>query len=110
MFKNHLITLVFIVSIGVTLLVNQIEAECCSKEQFVRHNCIGYWCYSYICPDGTLLYGRVHCGVGSCNMFGCACEGGCRRNSKGFDKEEAQRLFLERYKGHIFYVIPRDVN
>ena len=107
MFKNHWITVVCIVLIDVMLFVHQTEAECCKTDLFVRHNCINYWCYSYICPDGTLLYRRNHCGVGACNFFGCNCDGGCRRNSKGFDKEEAQRLFLERYKGHILYLIPR---
>lgn len=105
--KKSFIILVFIVLIDVTLLVNQTKAECCKNEQFVRHNCVGLWCYSYICPDGTLLYRRSHCGVGPCNIFGCSCEGGCRRNAKGIDKEEAQRLFLERYRGHIVYLSPK---
>lgn len=107
MVQNHSLVLVILVLIDVILLAHQADAECCKTDQFVRHNCIGYWCYSYICPDGSLLYGRNHCGVGVCNMFGCNCDGGCRHNSKGFDKEEAQKLFMERYRGHILYLIPR---
>ncbi|KAE8155017.1 hypothetical protein BDV25DRAFT_146854 [Aspergillus avenaceus] len=29
------------------------------------------------CADGTA--GTPFCGYGPCNIFGCACEGGCRR-------------------------------
>lgn len=98
-----------VVLLGAIALVKQTKAECCDSGQFVRHNFIGKWCHSYICPDGTLLYQTRHCGVGSCNIFGCNCDGGCRRNSKGFDEDEAQALFLERYKTHIKCVAPKKV-
>lgn len=90
----------FILCGCILAIVNQSEAECCNFELFVRHNCVGKWCYSFVCPDGTLFY-RQNCGVGSCNIFGCNCDGGCRRNSKGFDKNEALALFQKRYKTHI---------
>lgn len=90
--------------------VNQTKADCCNRELYLRHNCVGKWCYSYICPDGTLIYHTRNCGVGSCNIFGCNCDGGCRRNSRGFDKDEAQALFKERYKTHIKCVTPKKIS
>lgn len=34
-------------------------------------------CQIYICADGKpLMY--YYCGNGSCDIFGCVCEGGCR--------------------------------
>nr|WDQ26744.1 venom peptide [Acharia stimulea] len=33
-------------------------------------------CHLKVCADGKRKVG-TYCGVGSCNMFGCNCEGGC---------------------------------
>ena len=33
------------------------------------------------CADGTA--GTPFCGYGRCNIFGCACKGGCRRGPLG---------------------------
>lgn len=49
-----------------------------------------------ICYDGDFVDG-TYCGVGSCNLFGCNCNGGCRRNSKGFSLEEAKEIFKAKY-------------
>lgn len=34
-------------------------------------------CETMACGDGTPHKGRVYCGKGSCNIFGCNCDGGC---------------------------------
>lgn len=96
-------TIYFLIWLGV--IAYQANADCCNHVQFVQHNCIGFWCYSYICPDGALILPDDRfCGLGKCNMFGCNCDGGCRRNSMGFDQNEAQILFKERYRTFIKYV------
>lgn len=48
----------------------------------------------HICPDGTRLHGNQYCCVGACDDKG-NCVGGCCQNSKGFDPEEARRLFYQ---------------
>jgi hypothetical protein len=43
-----------------------------------------HWFQFKICEDGTLIYSSKtglltsYCGYGSCNIFGCNCDGGCR--------------------------------
>lgn len=37
-------------------------------------------CVSHFCEDGSTVKG-FNCGIGDCNMFGCACKGGCRKNN-----------------------------
>lgn len=78
MFKIHL--LLFIVTI--VLLINECRAECCygSKVSYcskVGLRAIPLSCQKTICKDGTVT--RGYCGVGTCNLFGCNCDGGCRR-------------------------------
>ncbi|XP_017038938.1 protein Diedel-like [Drosophila ficusphila] len=70
-------------------LVNKSNAECCtSKEEVIYRTSNGNCedvggidvgsniCQVYICPDGFPLVG-TYCGKGSCNIFGCNCDGGC---------------------------------
>lgn len=99
MSQQKIIVSCLIVLLSVITIVSRTKAECCDLALFIHHNCFGAWCFSYICPDGSVLYGKRYCGVGACNIFGCNCDGGCRRNSKKFNKEEAQKLFLQKHKG-----------
>ncbi|XP_013389171.1 uncharacterized protein LOC106157920 [Lingula anatina] len=48
----------------VTVLIEDSQAVCC------------YPTYGY-CPDCSWAYLFTYCGKGSCNIFGCACQGGC---------------------------------
>ncbi|XP_043476358.1 protein Diedel-like isoform X3 [Leptopilina heterotoma] len=35
-------------------------------------------CLTFACGDGKSLKGKdSYCGIGSCNIFGCNCDGGC---------------------------------
>lgn len=52
---------------------------------------LGY-CEAEICGDGEVVSG-TYCGVGGCNIFGCNCDGGCKRGNPG-------RNFVQKY-GHI---------
>lgn len=77
--------------------VNRTNAECCFFPTMVRDMCLKSMVQ--ICADGTSLldFRDSYCGVGPCNLFGCDCDGGCRQNSKGYDEEEAKRLYLENF-------------
>jgi len=46
-------------------------------------------CKVKVCEDGTAITGK-YCGHGACNIFGCRCEGGCRRG-------DAVNRFIEFY-------------
>lgn len=38
-------------------------------------------CESLFCGDGYKMESSdFYCGVGDCNVFGCNCDGGCRKN------------------------------
>ncbi|EDX18339.1 protein Diedel [Drosophila simulans] len=41
-----------------------------------------YGCEATVCADGRVLKGS-YCGVGSCNIFGCFCRGGCLAGNYG---------------------------
>lgn len=47
-------------------------AVCCPRYSVDRYD------YRGICKDGSRP-GGMYCGYGSCNVFGCACDGGCRK-------------------------------
>ncbi|KAH8284074.1 hypothetical protein KR054_009348, partial [Drosophila jambulina] len=94
----------FLLLIGIScvILVRQTHAVCCRTTGFVTFtmktgNCGNVegagWsslrdCATHICADGSALNGR-YCGRGSCNMFGCNCDGGCRTGDweKSFEKK-----------------------
>lgn len=52
-------------------------------------------CISYFCEDGSDAT-KYTCGVGKCNMFGCACKGGCRK-SKGLSHQEMGKIWREKH-------------
>lgn len=91
---------IFVVLLCVsTIIVNHSNAECCDSGISVTYYCENEdndRCTDPICADGTILVGS-YCGVGSCNMFGCNCDGGCLQNAYGFDGDEAKRLFELKY-------------
>ncbi|XP_013407114.1 uncharacterized protein LOC106171350 [Lingula anatina] len=63
---GYLVTI--LVSIFLTaVVVQESEAVCCSSGASLR------WCVD--CTRRT-----PYCGKGPCNVFGCACEGGCRQS------------------------------
>lgn len=82
--KLEFIILLLIVS------TRRINADCCDTAIIVEPQV-------RICPDGSVMgFFDEYCGYGSCNIFGCACVGGCRVNSKGNDKNEARELYNKR--------------
>lgn len=46
-------------------------------------------CWSKFCTDGFRINTTdfQYCGIGKCNMYGCNCDGGCRRNQRHNHKE-----------------------
>lgn len=117
-FKMNKVAIIAIVAFfTIVINENQVDADCCHNKFTVHHKCSvpmrphesveftrngNLHCSSVICPDGLGLVPLDHyCGVGSCNIFGCNCDGGCRRNSVGISSteaiEEAINLFKERY-------------
>ncbi|KAH8363270.1 hypothetical protein KR084_007714 [Drosophila pseudotakahashii] len=83
-------------------LVNKSAAECClTKEEvtfkMARGECkdvggYGHYtdnCTILICADGLHNVG-MFCGQGSCNIFGCNCDGGCLEGD--FSKTFAERF------------------
>lgn len=77
--------------------ISELEAECCGKGFEIDSCCGG--CYPYkqtICYDGTIKVGS-YCGIGECNLFGCDCSGGCRKNIGGYHTGIAKIMFAKRY-------------
>lgn len=52
-------------------------------------------CMSFFCEDGSDAT-KYTCGVGKCNIFGCACKGGCRK-SNGLSHQENGKLWREKH-------------
>lgn len=48
-----------------------VAADCCTTTLGYRQH------FTSFCDDGK--HGTPCCGVGSCNIFCCHCDGGCRR-------------------------------
>lgn len=93
-------TSLFIVLLALVTLIRRSNSECCYPG-WVAYECEDYFgiCREQMCRDGTRAYG--FCGVGSCNAFGCDCDGGCRTNNLGGDWDEAERLFARYYGKEI---------
>lgn len=73
-----------------------VGAVCCGRPTTIRHTCDSNGngvCESRICKDAILVSSSdIYCGYGSCNIFGCNCDFGCRTNR--FDTwDEAKILF-----------------
>ncbi|XP_016952172.1 protein Diedel-like [Drosophila biarmipes] len=97
--------LVSLLLIGICCLglVHQSSAVCCATKEEVtfkiaRGTCkdVGGYaigrdaCQLLICADGLAQVG-MFCGQGSCNVFGCNCDGGCLEG-------DWSRTFAERYE------------
>lgn len=103
----------FVAIISLILTMNKANAECC-KSSFIEHDCSGVpgesrnplsiiydICKSTICLDGHPRVG-FFCGRGSCNIFGCNCDGGClNNNNPGNDWDTAENLFFENYENYF---------
>lgn len=89
---------VLIVLFAILTSLSKSNAECCYDRIQLVYGCSGSTsCLVFICADGTPLSAtNKFCGVERCNVHGCDCVGGCRRNSKGYDEEEAKRLYRSR--------------
>lgn len=93
--KTEIAPLICVVLFGAIATLNGWNAECCGdKVHAKQEDCPR--CDAIICYDGTDLEG-FFCGVEEYNVFGCNCDAGCRRNSKRCDRDEAIRLYYERY-------------
>lgn len=73
------------------LAVTHSRADCCPGASTYTYDCYrfifngigGIRCSTMsVCPDCTRLTGW-YCGRGSCNIFGCNCDGGCRQRPPG---------------------------
>lgn len=71
------------------LILPAAQAECCYSHcvKWVPDPELGRVCVVEKCGDGTEP--TPFCGYGPCNIFGCNCDGGCRKASK-------RRLHLRR--------------
>lgn len=90
----------------INLTPSRVNAVCCGKAFDVAHYCRDVprekldtgnegVCHSSICMDGKPING-FYCGKGSCNLFGCGCNGGCINNDLD-TMDEAIRLFVNRF-------------
>ncbi|XP_013421533.1 protein Diedel [Lingula anatina] len=57
---------IFIAVFVIATIVNEAKAACCKEDK-------SGWCID--CTEST-----PYCGYGKCNIFGCACDGGCRKD------------------------------
>lgn len=99
MATSKVLPYIFIVVLGIIKIATQVNAECCREKVQLAHECLDgshRYCGSLICFDGTISNGGF-CGNGQCSIFGCDCDDGCRRNSFGFDRNEAKKLFEEKH-------------
>lgn len=88
----------------VTIFTKQTKSSCCWNRINVFHSCRinipftmrvfpGKYCHSRLCLDGALMtHSDMYCGVGSCNIFDCNCDGGCR---SGTPEETVQKFVLK---------------
>lgn len=71
----------------------EIHGECCRDSIRVQFKCDDRFRLLDICMDGTIRGVLEYCGVGYCNIFGCNCDGGCKRGTVDSAIEKFQRLF-----------------
>ncbi|KAH8275790.1 hypothetical protein KR026_011780, partial [Drosophila bipectinata] len=82
-----------LVAVCTVSFLGESSAVCCTDNMTIKfwvknNNCgalnakkvSGGFCQMTICGDGERLVG-YYCGKGPCNIFGCACEGGCRHGN-----------------------------
>lgn len=55
----------------------------------------GFECNIAICGNGKRVTEGFYCGIGSCNIFGCNCDGGCIR---GNHKNEFKKIYGDQVK------------
>lgn len=49
----------------------------------------------HVCLDGT-VHTSAYCGVGSCNIFGCNCDGGCRDRGRFYNMTLCHEIIRKR--------------
>lgn len=97
----------------VVLNVKLASSDCCKSPNYiVKHECAGVpnekrigriretrqkACSNKICMDGTVVPEGLCCGHGSCNLFCCYCEDGCRSNAEN-SRTLAIQIFKEKYQ------------
>lgn len=80
------INLIFACVILVTCY-QEINGECCKDNTtVVKYMCkylgrIDQICEDKLCMDGTVQGTFGYCAVGSCDMLGCNCDGGCLKGT-----------------------------
>lgn len=95
MAKTEIVLPICVVLLGaIEILIPVLNAECCYNS-VVQYECKYGKCEAAFCSDGTRVRGR-YCGYGECNLFGCNCDGGCRRNS-ALEPADAKAIFSEKY-------------
>lgn len=87
------------------------HAECCRFVGRVFFPCYDQGspqiCKSKICMDGSVLNNKYYCGVGGCNIFGCRCDGGCRKNAPN-NLQTAVKLWEEKHGKKASYYRPNN--
>lgn len=118
--------MVAILAFATIISISQTNAECCRSEFRAYHVCLGlaheqpfkiakptgtyldfFWvrenkedesakkCLSLFCADGSDAEDK-YCGVGTCDLFGCKCIGGCRKGNRT-DYETLLKTWLEEH-------------
>lgn len=83
------------ISLIMICLYQYAEADCCHASLIAEYRCVDEegntdgTCEYVLCNDGT--ESTPYCGYGTCNIFGCNCDGGCRMGTLNKAKEK----FLE---------------
>ncbi|KAL6957762.1 hypothetical protein U1Q18_049610 [Sarracenia purpurea var. burkii] len=62
------------------LFIKIVQADCCAPQDAIET----------ICDDGST--GRPCCGKGTCNVFCCNCDGGCKKSPYGNDRKKRDVL------------------
>lgn len=84
---------------GILSLCTGTRAECCLDRDVAKGICknipeSGLIHCDWYCKDGTKRVG-AYCSKGSCNIFGCNCDGGCIEGQSFYSLNFKRRLFSE---------------
>lgn len=98
----------FLLSTVVIFTLGQANADCChsistpsaSKDINAKTK------LQKICLDGEPVGAGVYCGVSGCNMFGCNCDGGCRRGPNFEEnKGRAIQIYNKKYNWNFTSIL-----
>jgi hypothetical protein len=70
---KQIILTIILLSIILMSTIKPLKSECCKSQITCRKNRLNL----HYCDDCS--ESSPYCGLGKCNLFGCNCDGGCRR-------------------------------